>query len=367
MAKKQTYYRLDRILKEHAIYNLLLGSRATGKSYAVKEKAIKDAYNHKGEFVYLRRYAMDITPSKVVRYFGDMPLEAMTNGEYNEVYARGGSIWLRKYNYELQEVDKTQVPLLIGHYCALVQAEHIKSDASFENVITVIYEEFITNGLYYKGNEEPKELLQLISTIARRRQVTVFLIGNTISRITPYFQSFSLHFVPRMEQGEIKTIEIEDDDGEKIKIAVEFCGNTNYKNKMFFGASKSSIVNGAWETEDEPRLTNRYREYKVLYRLFLCDMGFSFAIELLQHSKNNNQMCIYVYPCKPKKQNARILSTEYNELWNVTPFLNMNNKAEMWIGKCYEFGKIAYSDNLTASDFKAILLNNDKLFKGANW
>lgn len=364
MSKKQKYYRLDKILKENATYNILLGSRSTGKSYAVKEKALQDAINGRGEFALLRRYAMDVTPSKVVRYFGDMPIEAMTNCNYNEVFARGGSIFLRKYNYESQQLDKSIPPLLVGHYCALAQAEHIKSDASFENVITVIYEEFITNALYIK--DEPNELLQLISTISRRRQVQVFLIGNTISRLSPYFQDWQLNNVPRQKQDSIDNYFIETDD-EPIKISVEFCGNTDYKNKMFFGASKKAIVNGAWETNDEPRLTNKKREYNILYRIFLCDMGFSFAIELLQHYKNNNQMCIFVYPCKPKKENARILSTDYNENWNVSPFLNMNNQAEFWIGKCYEFGKVAYSDNLTASDFKSILLNNTKLFQGANW
>lgn len=41
---KQKYYSLKRILKENAEYNLLLGERSNGKSYATKEHCVRKAY-----------------------------------------------------------------------------------------------------------------------------------------------------------------------------------------------------------------------------------------------------------------------------------------------------------------------------------
>ena len=43
MAKKMDFYRLDRLLENNATWNILLGERANGKSYAVKEYAINEA------------------------------------------------------------------------------------------------------------------------------------------------------------------------------------------------------------------------------------------------------------------------------------------------------------------------------------
>ena len=50
------YYSLENILKHNAQYNILLGMRSNGKSYAVKYHVLQKAYNHKGNFIYMRRY-----------------------------------------------------------------------------------------------------------------------------------------------------------------------------------------------------------------------------------------------------------------------------------------------------------------------
>ena len=44
---KQKFYSLKNILKENAEYNLLLGERSNGKSYATKEHCVRKAYENK--------------------------------------------------------------------------------------------------------------------------------------------------------------------------------------------------------------------------------------------------------------------------------------------------------------------------------
>ena len=69
---------------------LMLGERSNGKSYCVKSLILKDCYKDDAEFIYLRRYDIDVKDSQCVYYFGDCPVEAITDGEYSciDVYRK---------------------------------------------------------------------------------------------------------------------------------------------------------------------------------------------------------------------------------------------------------------------------------------
>ena len=84
---KRKYYSLENILKTDSEYYILLGQRANGKSYAVKEHVLKNAYEKKEHFVYLRRYREDIKTQLVESYFMDMNVEKITNGTYSIIIA----------------------------------------------------------------------------------------------------------------------------------------------------------------------------------------------------------------------------------------------------------------------------------------
>ena len=58
MAKTPKYYSIDNILKRDSEYNIILGQRSNGKSYAVKNHCIKKAWDDsKSRFIVLRRLA----------------------------------------------------------------------------------------------------------------------------------------------------------------------------------------------------------------------------------------------------------------------------------------------------------------------
>lgn len=85
MAKEQ-YYRLDRLDQlENISYYWLIGQRANGKSYAVKERALERAWVHKEKFIYMRRYNLDIKQTSVESYFEDAPVKKITKGEWERV------------------------------------------------------------------------------------------------------------------------------------------------------------------------------------------------------------------------------------------------------------------------------------------
>ena len=164
MAKKQ-YYDISRILDTNAQYMILLGQRANGKSYQAKKTVIDNAYHNDRKFVYLRRYKADIKTKAVESYFEDMPISKMTKGEYDGVIAWNGRLYFSQLN-EKGECAKAKE---IGWYCALNEYERYKSQ-TFVDCDYIIYEEFITDSVYI--TDEPRQLQQFVSTVARHRQLT---------------------------------------------------------------------------------------------------------------------------------------------------------------------------------------------------
>ena len=90
MSKKE-YYRLDKILSCKAQYNILLGQRSNGKSYAVKEFCLYDYFKNDNKFILIRRFDDEIKENIIGSYFDDIPIEKISNNEYQGIiYYRKG-------------------------------------------------------------------------------------------------------------------------------------------------------------------------------------------------------------------------------------------------------------------------------------
>ena len=184
---KSKFYDMSKLLSCNASWNILYGMRANGKSYSVKMYVLKNAL--KGEqFVYLRRWSEDIKQREVSTYFDDMPITDLTKGEWSTVVAYQGFF----YFANITEAGKTErAPEPIGRYCSLNQAERYKSQV-FEKVTTICFEEFMTDKIYLGTNArpEPRLLMQYVSSVSRDRDIKIFMIGNTISRVNPYISEW---------------------------------------------------------------------------------------------------------------------------------------------------------------------------------
>ena len=98
MSKNEEYYSIRNILDTESEYNMLLGERSNGKSYSVKEFVLLCAYNIENyKFGYLRRWREEIKSVKVENYFADMPIEELTNGEYNTISVYRSEIFFATY------------------------------------------------------------------------------------------------------------------------------------------------------------------------------------------------------------------------------------------------------------------------------
>ena len=353
---KKRYYRLNKILGFKAHYNILLGMRANGKSYAVKEFVLLNAYHDNGKFIYMRRYREDVKTNDVISYFSDMPIESITQGEYQGVTCYQGIIYFCNYRDDFRAVKGKE----IGRVVYLSGMEHFKSQA-FPDITDVVFEEFVTKRLYLQ--DEPNMLQNFISTIARDRDIRVWMVANTISRVCPYFEEWALRNIPKQKQGtvDLYTYDRHGEDGTiyTTRIAVENCENAGTSSSMFFGNISKSITGGQWETEEVPHLPTddegRELPYTPIYEVHLSDMGFQFVMTLCVNDQGGQW--IYVYPYTRTRRILRHITSEFS----TDPFYSIGLKdnipAEVKMKELLKEQKICFSDNLTGSDFKSVLQN----------
>lgn len=358
--KKPKYVSIKKLIDADYQYNILLGQRSNGKSYAVKQHCLTHFWKTGKRFVYLRRYQMEVKASDVEAYFRDAPVEAITGGEYTIVSSYRGGIYLSNMDDNGKVIRGKQC----GYIAYLSNEVHFKSQ-NFNDVDNIIYEEFITDqGYLYR---EPEKLESIISTIARKRQLKVWLIGNTISRLCPYFNEWGLSKgIPRQKQGTIEiyeheTDQIYEDTGEPvvIRIAVYFCEETANTSKMFFGSSAGMITKGVWQTRSYPHLPYHYRDCKKLYELLYKHLEFTFKIEAIRSPEG--EYMAFIHPHNEDDYKGRIVSDQPAADPRITKKLDPIRKGDKLIRWCFDMGKVFYSDNLTGADWEACVDNGSFL------
>lgn len=224
MGIKQVHYNCDNIDKENASINLIYGEKSNGKSYQFKhKKAILKFLETGRRFILMRRWADDLKASWIEKYFSDVDIQKYTNGEYNCVTLYRNEIFLSN----LTENYKINRGIKCG-YAIPLSLEQRFSSASFLDVDDIIFEEFMSRGVYIA--REPQKLITFYSTVDRKRGSTrLWLIGNTVSRVCPYLNDWGLlEIMKHQKQGEIKTKIIHNETND-VKIAIEYCKSSGGK------------------------------------------------------------------------------------------------------------------------------------------
>lgn len=342
MAKKKQYYSIKNMLATSAQYMLLLGQRANGKSFQAKKTVLENAFKMHRHFVYLRRWDMDLKQDYVTDYFGDMPILEITNGQYAGVMAYHGYI----YFYNLDDNEKIQRGECIGRYCALNLNERYKSQV-FEDYDYILFEEFITDQLYL--DEEPRKLMQFTSTVFRHNKGTCIMVGNTLSRVCPYFSEWCLTGTLKQKPGTIEVYHHHVGD-DIVDVAVEYCANINYQNTMFFGQAAKQIISGEWDTKDVNKLPGKQEDFEEVYKILVEYQEFKFVMSLLVDQDGGK--LVFVYPKTTSNTNIlRVLTDRFDKSPFVSARLDLNRKPEKYIADAFRLNKVCYSDNLTGADF----------------
>ena len=207
---KSIFYSPERIISYNALLNLIIGDRGCGKTYGFKTYAVKRFLNKGKQFAYIRRYDTDLEAS----------VGNSSDNKFFEQIKKEFSTSTFKINKN-KKVRKLIIDNKIcGYALPLSSADSLKS-SSYENVDTIIYDEFMLKEgttQHYLRNE-PEIILDLIETIGRLRDIKVFCLGNAISSTCPLMSYFN---VTLPYNTDIKTFK----DG---TIAIEYVKNEKYK------------------------------------------------------------------------------------------------------------------------------------------
>ena len=166
------------MLSYNAILNFIIGERGVGKTYGAK-KHVVNRFIKKGEqFVYLRRYKTELKDSvgsKMKPKFFNQIVDEFPDHELSN------------------SADTMYIDGKICGYAIPLSTAHILKSASFDKVKTIIFDEFIIDkGCYHYLSNEVEQLLDIIETIGRTRDIRVLFLGNAISITNPYFTYFKL-------------------------------------------------------------------------------------------------------------------------------------------------------------------------------
>lgn len=170
----------SKILSYNATLNFIIGERGVGKTYGMKRFATRDFLKNGNQFIYIRRYKSELE-SSMVGFFDALIKNNEIKGEHEF------KIKKHKGSYEFY-IDKQ----ICGFGIALSTAV-IQKSREFPYVKNIIFDEFlIPAGNYHYIKNEVEAFLDLVETISRNRDTRVFLIGNAVARINPYFTYFNI-------------------------------------------------------------------------------------------------------------------------------------------------------------------------------
>ena len=363
--KKNVYYNIDNIDKENALINIIYGERSGGKSFQAKHKKgilpylesiVKDGIN-RDRFILMRRWKEEVSTEKVEQYLADIDIASLTNNEYNTFTVYKKRIYLAKYNNEDGTLVKGDY---IGYVVALSTEQHY-AGGSYLDVKNIIFEEFMSRNSPYLHNE-PDKLINFWNTVDRKRGIVkIWLLGNTISRVCPYFPDWGLMEIVRTQKiGTIITKYIEtgtvDDNNNdiKVKIAIEYCDNSA-KQGISIGKHKEMLNKGAWQSDPQPHLPKSRKEYIKKFSIGFQYKEFKFIGELL-YDKKDKELIWFIYPYEKEfKKNLIIISdvvkSDIHYQRNIYDVTIKKERLKNMLDTFRE-SNIFYATDLVGTDFK---------------
>lgn len=344
MTKK--FYNLKPILKRKAVYNLIIGERSNGKTFACLAYALKQYFTTGKQFAYLRRWSTDVKPMRLNELFAAVIssgfLEKISEGKYQTIIYKTGRFYLANYGQDGKPIySDTDV---LGYAMSLNEGEHNKS-ISYPNVTTIIFDEFLTSHVYLEN--EFILFMNLISTIVRQRNdVKIFMLGNTVNKFSPYFREMGLSNVLDMKQG---SIDLYTYGNSQLTVAVEYCASTekSKSSNMYFAFDNPKlkmITGGKWELDIFPHKPVNFnkQDIKFIYFIEFNEMIFQCEIVYLPE-----QTFTFIHrKTTPIKPGSKVYSLEPKpSIYYSTSIKRPKDNLETQIYWYFVHDKVFYQDN----------------------
>lgn len=284
------WYSLDNILSKKCQYNMIIGERSNGKTYAVLSYILRQYKETGKQGALIRRFDDDIKPNKLDTIFnhivsnGDVRKLFKKHGDWTGITYRNRRFYLckkvekedKKHNIITEDKVVDETPFMYAF--SLSQEEDYKENA-FPNVTSIFFDEFLTRKFYLE--DEFVHFMNLISTIKRKRQdTTIFMCANTINMYAPYFKEMGITHIKSMKKGCIDIYQYGDSD---LRVAVEYADSLAKTKKdidkyfCFDNPKLKMITQGEWEFDIYPHCPMKYKPMDVQ-----CIYFIEFEDELVQ-------------------------------------------------------------------------------------
>lgn len=343
---RQQFYSLKKIKSYDATYNIIIGQRSNGKTFAVLQEIVENYFKFNQKGAVIRRWREAFKGNRGPAYFDNLVkaglVKKLSDGKWNgiEFYRRA---WYMIFIDADGNKVREQEPFCYSF--ALTEMENDKGNG-YPDVWTILFDEFLTRGQYLP--EEFVLFMNTLSTIIRRRTgVKIYMCGNTVNKYCPYFKEMGVKHINDMKPGDIAVYKTGDD---KLKIAVEYADKKTTADVDYYFAFDNPrlqmITGGFWEVDIYPHLPYKYRPMDVLYNFFIQWENELLHCELIN---GDNGMFIFIHPKTTELQKPEtelVYSPEpsyfYNRLENI---FKPTNKLTKGIAQLFATGKVFYSSN----------------------
>ena len=362
---------------------IVYSGRNRRKSFNVSATMIKKAYEQNKKFGYIRRYDKELTSESIERYFYDKSCCVDSNGNFvgnycEELTDNKANIitYYRKHFYLTKREDNngniedTRI-LDIGSVFSMSLANQYRS-LQYPDYIGAIFEEFLTADNYVV--DEPNKLLNLVSTIKRsRKDFTLFMLANTISKINPYVEDWGLTKFRSQKPGTIDFYRLPKENGDYFLISCEYLkdredSKNDSKLKMstvvdsnrFDEPCQYNAINKNWFTEHFEIDTKKAvvfegKSFKyIAYFVNIPTNTLNVYKEIEPDFVNNKMQYLYIEPKTSKildktrlyTDNAGHLTNKYSTM-GFKKIYEIDNIIETMI----KSGWMIFSNNLVGNEF----------------
>ena len=272
-SEKNKFYSLTNIDKKNAHYNVIFGERSNGKTYACLQRSIENWFRNGKETAIIRRWQDDFNSKRGATMYAALNdvVKKESNDLFDHVDYYGGRFYMAAYKVEASGERKSiRDDKPFAYAFALSAMEHDKS-TSYPNITLCIFDEFITRDMYF--NDEFVVFMNVLSTIIRgRKDVKIYMLGNTVNKFCPYFAEMGLSNVKNMKPG---TIDVYRYGESELVVAVERTGTAQHHQKesnvyfAFNNPKLQMITHGSWEIDIYPHLPGHFRNMDILQSYFI--------------------------------------------------------------------------------------------------
>ena len=358
------WYSLEKIKDFNLETMLTIGQRSNGKSYSVKKDIVNMIADEDGMFIYMRRERKHITRAKLTTLFDDMKdicIEKLGSLIY---YDAEKGFYIKTEECKMKIVGKA----------VCVQDSLQYKGVIYTDVRIIMFDEFMD---YEYFQDETTRYVQLLSTITRDAVVRNYtcrlhLIANTITKYNPYLSLYKFD-MSKMKKGTFATVHHQNG----VTAVLEYCDTmvdvdgTIPKNR-FVGFDNNEtvmmIMHGDWETKScevksidgvgweckNRKIIPAYiTSNKKVYELSLTTDKYPIAFVRELNTQNGKVRKEIRYNiCYDRG------STLVNKHGIVPSFKIVNDfiddgTLELFkvFKRCYECGRIIYSNSLTGTEF----------------